>query len=137
MNAIYVNDFDAGELEEIYEHNREYPGRLVMAYAWKNNKEMYVVIDDNLILYNCETKAKEMIVSGLGKVYFDLSSGEKYLVYQEHYAEKREFMLMNMQTGEKKVIHNAKSDNRVRVVFSPDGKYIFLEDRYKDFYWGK
>lgn len=127
-NKVYTYNFDDGNHEEIYEFNRKYFNGLGFPYKWKNASEIYLIESDNLILYNVETKEKEIIYEGLGRCYFHMSQGEKYIVYQPQRGRKQKIILLNLKTGEKKVIHRAKSDARVDIAFSSDGRYIFFKD---------
>lgn len=127
-NKIYTYNFDNSHYEEVYEYNRDFFYKLEFSYKWKNSSEMYLIESDNLILYNIDTKEKEVVYEGLGKCYFHMSQGGEYLIYQAQRGKKREIVLLNMETGERKTIYKAKSDNKVNVAFSPDKKYIFFVD---------
>lgn len=127
---IYTYNFDNKDYKVVYEYDKSH--RMGFPYKWKNASEMYLIESDNLILYNIETKEKEIIYEGLGRCYFHMSQGEEYLVYQPQRGRKQKIFLLNLKTGEKKVIHRAKSDARVDVAFSSDGRYIFFMDFNKN-----
>lgn len=127
---IYTYNFDDKDCKIVYEYDEPY--KMGFPYKWKNANEMYLIESGNLILYNIETKEKEIIFEGLGKCYFHMSQGEEYLVYQPQCGRKQKIIILNMKTGEKRAIHKAKSEARVNVVFSPNGRYIFIADFNRD-----
>lgn len=68
--------------------------------------------------------------------YMDLSDDNEYMVWQKQWGKRQEIVLMNMTTEEKKIIHVAKSTDKVDVQFSPNNKYIFMKDWHRDSYSG-
>ncbi len=125
-------DYEKKQCIKIYTFNDSCFGKLGFAYKWKNNEEMYLVESDDLILYNINSKNKEIIIEDIGKVYFQMSGDNEYIIWQKQWGERREVMLMNIQTKEQKKIHMAKSNYKVRIYFSPNNEYIFLRDTHRD-----
>ena len=96
-----------------------------------------MIHSQNLILFNIKTKNEEIILEDIGTAYFNISDDGNYLVCQKQYGERREIVLINIFSNERKIIHVAKSDYKVKTDFAPDGKYIFLIDQHNDNHLGK
>lgn len=136
-DKIYIWKYDEDRYREIYSFNSSCYGKIGFAYEWKNDKEIYIVHSNNLVLYHVETQEEEIILEDIGKVYFYISDDGNYLTLQKQCGERREIVFVNMKTKEQKRIHIAKSNYKVITEFSSDGKYIFLEDHHADSYIAK
>ena len=66
-----------------------------------------------------------------------MSDDGRYIAYQEQYGDRRPIIWLDLETGEKRQIHTAKSSYKVKTDFSPDGTYIFLWDHHRDNPLGK
>ncbi len=135
-NKVYLWQYDKEEYVEIYDYDDEYK-RLGFAYDWKNDKELYMIKENNFVLHNIETKKDEIFVENIGNVYFEMSDDGRYIAYQEQYGDRRPIIWLDLETGEKRQIHTAKSSYKVTTDFSPDGTYIFLLDHHPDNHLGK
>lgn len=135
-NKVYLWQYDKEKYVEIYDYDDEYK-RLGFAYEWKNDKELYMIKENNFVLHNIETKKDEILVENIGNVYFEMSDDDRYIAYQEQYGDRRPIIWLDLETGEKRQIHTAKSSYKVTTDFSLDGTYIFLWDHHRDNHLGK
>lgn len=131
--SIYLWEYEEQKYVKVYNFEHENSlKKLGFAYEWKNDKEIYMIRNQDLVLYNMETGITQVIVEAIGNIYFQMSEDEKYIAYQKQYGENREIMLMNLNSKEKQKVYIAKSGYRVMTDFSPNGKYIFIYDHHKD-----
>lgn len=138
-DRIYVYEYEQKCYKEVYQFNYDNYGKLGFSYEWKNQEEMYLVKEGDFILYNIETGSEKIILKDIGKVYFQMSDDGRYITYQKQWgnSERRKLYLVDLRTREKKEIHTIKTNFLVEAEFSPDNKYIFIEDRHRDIHLGK
>lgn len=136
-DKVYIWKYDEKRCVEIYNFNYSCYAKLGFAYEWKDNEEIYMIHSGNLVLYNVNTQNETILIEDIGNVYFNMSDDGNYLIYQKQYGESREITLINMYTKKQRKIHVAKSNYKVEIEFSPDGKYIFMLDYHRDNHLGK
>ncbi|MDE6949626.1 MAG: hypothetical protein K2P64_01705 [Lachnospiraceae bacterium] len=138
-DRIYVYEYEQKRYKEVYQFNYDNYGKLGFSYEWKNDKEIYLIKEGNFILYNIETESEEIILKNIGKVYFQMSDDGRYITYQKQWenTERRKLYLVDLHTMERKEIHAIKTTFLVETEFSPDSKYIFIEDTHRDTHLGK
>lgn len=138
-DKVYVYEYEQKRYKEVYQFNYDCYSKLGFSYEWKNREEMYLVKEGDFILYNIETGSKEIILEDIGKVYFQMSDDRRYITYQKQWgnSERRKLYLVDLHTMEKKEIHAIKTTFLVEAEFSPDNKYILIEDHHRDTHLGK
>ena len=137
-DKIYVWKYDQKSYIEIYQFNNSGYETLGFAYEWKNEDEIYMMHSGNFVLYNLKNHKKEIIIKDIGKVYFNMSDDGQYFVFQEQRGEKREIILFDINSDERRKIYVAKSPYyKVNVDFAPGGRYIFMLDHNRDNHLGK
>lgn len=134
---IWVYNSEEQRYQTVYDYS-DITSRLGYPYEWKNEKEIYLLHDKNIVLYNIETKQLKTIVEDVGSVYFKMSDDRSYAVIQSQKRERdRKIYVINMDSGEKRQIHTARSTHQIDFAFYGDNQYIFLVDRPEDTYRAK
>lgn len=134
---IWVYNSEEQCYQDVYDYS-DITSRLGYPYEWKNEKEIYLLHDKNIVLYNIETKQMKTIVEDVGSVYFKMSDDRSYAVIQGQKRERdRKIYVVDMASGAKKQIHTARSTHKINFAFYGDGRYIFLMDRPEDMYRAK
>lgn len=131
--GLYIWQDEQQKCKQIYDFGSENNlKKLGFAYEWKDDDEIYLIKNQNFVLYNIVTQKEEILIDGIGDVYFHMSEDGKYMSYQEQHGENREIILVNLDSKQEKNIHVSKSSEKVITVFSPDSKYIFIYDNHPD-----
>lgn len=139
FDRIYVYEYEQKHYKEVYQFNYDDYIKLGFSYEWKNDEEMYLIKEENFILYNIETKQEEIILENIGSAYFQMSDDGRYITYQEQWGDigKRKIYLVDLHTMEEKEIYVAKANYLVKTEFSPDNQYILIMDHHRDNHLGK
>lgn len=138
-DRIYVYEYEQKHYREVYQFDYDEYIKLGFSYEWKNDEEMYLIKEENFILYNIETKKEEIILEDIGNVYFQMSDDGRYITYQEQWGDtgKRKIYLVDLHTMEEKEIYVAKANYLVKTEFSPDNQCILIMDHHRDNHLGK
>lgn len=136
-DKIYIWKYEQKSCVEIYNFDYSCYAKLGFAYEWKNKEEIYFIHSGNLVLYNVNTQNEVIIIEDIGNVYFNMSDDGNYVICQKQYGERREITLINIYSKEWKKIYAAKSNYKVEIEFSPDGRYIFMLEHHRDNHLGK
>lgn len=138
-DRIYVYEYEQKHYKEVYQFNYDDYIKLGFSYEWKNDEEMYLIKEENFVLYNLETKQEEIILEDIGSAYFQMSDDGRYITYQEQWGDigKRKIYLVDLHTMEEKEIYVAKANYLVKTEFSPDNQYILIMDHHRDNHLGK
>lgn len=123
--------------QTVYDYS-DITSRFGYPYKWKNEEEIYLLYDKDIILYNIETKQMKTVIEDVGDVYFQMSDDNRYIVFQNQKREnQRDVYVVDMDSGKQWQIHTTEADYKVDAFFSTDSKFIFLKDRPRDSYSGK
>lgn len=136
-DKIWVYDSKAKCYQDVYDYS-DITSRLGYPYEWKNEQEIYLLHSGDIVLYNIETEQMETVIEDIGSAHFTMSKDRRYAVVQSQKRERdREIYVLDINSGEKRQIHTAKSTHKINYAFYGDDHYIFLMDRPEDTYRAK
>jgi len=118
-DALHIYDRSSGTLTKLFKVAFDW-------YSWDNTgkKLLYGDYDENIYMYDMESKEEKKILEGRHPVY---SNSNEYIAYM---GKDQKLTVYNVNTGEN--WRTVTIGSSTRYIFSPDDKYILLGTEYWD-----